>query len=142
MSARSHTLQLLDCAALSGEVPLGETLPEGPEVAKFDERDAMLEAATDALVLKDVSTEVLVSQLEIADATPRHLDIAKSVSDLKRASSRDSLVVALESQGHVWPSSSVPRCSTRHVEPVVELEYTLKGSGSVIRPPRQLDIST
>ena len=69
MSARSHTLQLLDCAALSGEVPLGETLPEGPEVAKFDERDAMLEAATDALVLKDVSTEVLVSQLEITDAS-------------------------------------------------------------------------
>ena len=71
MSARSHTLQLLECAALSGEVPLGETLPEGegPEVAKFDERDAMLEAATEALVLKDISTEVLVSQLEIADAS-------------------------------------------------------------------------
>ena len=69
MSARSHALQLLDCAALSVEVPLGETLPEGPEVAKFDEHDAMLEAATEALVLKDVSTEVLVSQLEIADAS-------------------------------------------------------------------------
>ena len=72
MSARSHTLQLLECAALSGEVPLGETLPEGegPEVAtQFDERDAMLEAATEALVLKDISTEVLVSQLEDTDAS-------------------------------------------------------------------------
>ena len=69
MSARSHTVQILDCAALSGEVPLGMTLLEGPEVAKFDERDAMVEAATEALTFKDVSIEVLVNQLEIADAS-------------------------------------------------------------------------